>query len=262
MAVPWRKFFCFGLMLACLGIGGQAQAGEIPSNEKFKAIYKQVKPHLEALLEHRGAHPGDPVFIRIFKKEKELEVWVRPQGMQKYVLLKTWPVCHFSKTFNNLSERTTRKLLRLDGWGPKLREGDWRAPEGFYRVTGEQMNPDSKRHLSFNLGYPNAYDQAHGRTGSFLMVHGGCSSVGCYAITDKGVEEVYSLVYAALKAGEPAVSVHIFPFRMTLKNMEDYRHPRWTPFGENLREGYKMFEATHIPPQTGVRDGRYVFYNR
>ena len=114
--------------------------------------------------------------------------------------------------------------------GPKEQEGDLQSPEGFYVVTLEQMNPDSHYHLAFDLGYPNAYDQAYGRTGSALMIHGNCVSAGCYAMTDTDIEESYTLADAALRNGQPFFAVHIFPFRMSQQHLRHVRHSRWLPF--------------------------------
>ena len=143
-----------------------------------------------------GASAGAPVFIRIFKREFELEVWLRKGD--RFHLFATHPVCRWS-----------------GGLGPKLVEGDGQSPEGFYTVDRGAMNPASRWHRSFNLGFPNVLDRAHGRTGSLLMVHGGCSSVGCFAMTDPGVDEIWRLVQAAHRAGQRLVHVHVFPFRMT-----------------------------------------------
>ena len=140
------------------------------------------------------------------------------------------------------------------------REGaSLRGPEGFYFVTPGRLNPFSKFHLSFNLGYPNAYDRAHGRTGGALMVHGDCVSIGCYAMTDAGIEEIYALADAAFREGQPFFRVHVFPFRMTDENMARHEKSRWKDFWENLKEGYDFFERSGRPPNVEVRGGRYVF---
>ncbi|AKF26003.1 hypothetical protein YH65_07525 [Sulfurovum lithotrophicum] len=196
---------------------------------------------LEEALVLAGAKSGDPVFIRIFKREAILDVWIKEDGAYRF--LKAYKVCAYSG--------------RL---GPKLKEGDRQAPEGFYSVTRSSLNPNSKFHLSFNLGYPNAYDRAYGRTGSYLMVHGNCVSIGCYAMTDEKIEEIYSLVEEALKKGQKKVQVHIYPFRMTKENMSAYSHYRWYSFWENLKEGYDYFEAEHLPPHIGVKNKRYSIY--
>jgi len=194
---------------------------------------------LEESLLAAGAKVGDPVFIRIFKQESLLEVWIKSDNI--YHFLKAYKICAYSG-----------KL------GPKRKEGDRQAPEGFYRVGRGSLNPHSKFHLSFNLGYPNAYDRAHGRTGSYLMVHGNCVSIGCYAMTDAKIEEIYSLVEKALKKGQRAVQVHIYPFRMTEENMAAYSHYRWYDFWENLKEGYDYFEAERLPPKITVKHKQYV----
>ncbi len=184
---------------------------------------------------------GQPVFIRIFKQERVLEVWMddADDGFRPF---KSYEICRFSGEP-----------------GPKLAEGDMQAPEGFYRVGARQLNPASRHHLAFNLGFPNVYDRQLGRTGSALMVHGGCSSTGCYAITDEGVDEVYALVDAALAAGQAAVDVHIFPFRLTAAALAAVEGHRWAPFWANLKEGFDRFEQEGIPPRVGACDGRYVF---
>ena len=131
---------------------------------------------------------GSPLYIRIFKLEAEMEVWMQePSGV--YQLFRTYPICNWSGDV-----------------GPKLKEGDRQAPEGFYVVSARQMNPNSKYYLSFNIGYPNAYDRAHGYTGSYLMVHGGCRSQGCYAITDDAIQEFYILARDAFARGQTRVS--------------------------------------------------------
>lgn len=200
------------------------------------SVLAKVRP----LLTRVSAQAGAPVFIRIFKRSRELELWARSDSA--YKLVKTYPICAFSGHL-----------------GPKLKEGDLQAPEGFYRVVRRALNPNSRFHLSFDLGYPNAYDRAHGRTGSYLMVHGNCVSIGCYAMTDKGIEEIYTLVKAALENGQLAVPVHIFPFRMTDANLARAARSRWIGFWRALKTGYDLFERTRQPPLVSIRNKAYVF---
>jgi len=188
----------------------------------------------------QGAKLGVPVFLRIFKLESELEIWVEKDG--RFVRFATYPICLWSG--------------RL---GPKLKEGDRQAPEGFYTVAAEQLNPNSRMHRSFSLGFPNVFDQAHGRTGSFLMVHGGCASIGCYAVTDPVVDEIWRLVTAALDQGQARFPVHVFPFRMTDRNVRLHRGGRWEGFWADLKKGYDRFETSRVPPMVSVCKGRYVF---
>jgi murein L,D-transpeptidase YafK len=195
---------------------------------------------LDERLAARGMSLGAPVYIRIFKLESQLELWVEKDG--RFELFATYPICLWSG--------------RL---GPKLKEGDLQAPEGFYTVAKEQLNPNSRWHRSFNLGYPNLFDRSKGRTGSLLMVHGGCSSIGCYAMTDPVVDEIWRFVTAALDKGEARVPLHVFPFRMTERNVRIRKGERWSGFWADLKEGYDMFEAHHVPPVISVCDGRYAF---
>jgi murein L,D-transpeptidase YafK len=191
-------------------------------------------------LSANGFAMGQAVFIRIFKEEAELELWLKRAG--GFALFKTYQICNYSGDL-----------------GPKLREGDRQSPEGFYHVGKTALNPNSSYHLSFNLGFPNAYDRGRNRTGSYLMVHGDCRSIGCYAMTDAGIEEIYGLGEAALNAGQPFFRVHAFPFRMTDARMGQAAEDRWFPFWQNLKQGYDAFEAEHMPPNVTVHEGDYIF---
>ncbi len=182
-----------------------------------------------------------PILMRVFKKESELEVWkLNRDG--RYVHLKTFPICRWSGQL-----------------GPKLRVGDRQAPEGFYSVAPRHMNPNSAYHLSFDTGFPNAYDRARGATGSALMVHGTCSSMGCYAMTDPQVSEIFALAREAFAAGQPAFQFQAYPFRMTPQNMARHRTDPHIAFWRMLKEGYDRFEATGEEPAVSVAGGRYVF---
>jgi len=216
----------------------ETHAAKKQAEEEAKVIAPQLS--VPERLSELGAQVGDPVFIRIFKYTAELEVWIKAKD--HYELLHTYEVC------------------RQSGYlGPKLKEGDGQGPEGFYYVTKGRLNPNSKFHLAFNIGYPNAYDRAHKRTGSALMVHGDCVSVGCFAMTDKKIEEIYELVEKALENGQRIVRVHIFPFRMTKRKMDYYRYSKWYSFWSNLKEGYDYFEEKKIPPNVGVKNLQYSF---
>jgi len=194
-----------------------------------------------ALMSEKGMSKDQPILIRSYKKESELEVWKRKADGQ-YALLKTYPMCRWSGQL-----------------GPKKREGDRMAPEGFYAITPQQMNPNSAYYVSFNMGYPNAYDRSLGRTGAHLMVHGACSSAGCYSMTDDQIGEIYALVREAQNAGQRAVQMQAFPFRMTAKNLAQHRLDPNIAFWKNLKEGSDYFEVTHDEPAVSVAGGRYVF---
>jgi murein L,D-transpeptidase YafK len=182
-----------------------------------------------------------PVLIRIYKEESTLEVWKQDRS-GKFALLNSYPICKFSGTL-----------------GPKLMQGDHQAPEGFYDITPGQMNPNSSEYLAFNTGFPNTFDRSLGRTGSFLMVHGGCRSVGCYAMTDYAMEEIYGLVDEAFKGGQERVQLQAFPFRMTAQNLASHAGDPNMPFWEMLKAGNDAFLATERPPRVAVCDRRYVF---
>jgi len=214
---------------------------ELPGSVDSVAAYHRSSARLENMLDSRSMELGAPIFIRIFKRSSELEVWLRKQG-SRFELFKSYIICRYSGDL-----------------GPKLKVGDKQAPEGFYTVTSGQMNPWSKNHLSFNLGYPNDYDRTHDRSGSALMVHGGCSSIGCYAMTDYYMDEIYTLADAALARGQMEFGVHIFPFRLTPSNLTLYRSSRWYSFWTNLKQGYDLFEQYRLPPKVEVIDKRYVF---
>ncbi len=218
----------------------QAEERHIPTSKTSQEAYRRVAPRLILEMQNMNIRLGDPVFIRIFKKEKQLEIWTR-KGLT-YKLFKTYTICDHSGTL-----------------GPKIKEGDRQSPEGFYTVGPRQLNPYSKYHLSFNLGFPNEFDRSHNRTGSVLMVHGRCSSIGCFAMTDFRMEEIYAIVESAMISGQLQVPVHIFPFRMTWKNMAIHQDSRWIKFWENLKQGYDYFEGHRSPPLVVVQDKHYHF---
>lgn len=192
-------------------------------------------------MSRKGMTKASPIVVRIFKEESELEIWKRDRT-GKYALLKTWPMCRWSG-----------KL------GPKTRTGDRQAPEGFYHVSANMLNPTSKYYLSFNLGYPNKLEEALGYSGEALMVHGACSSSGCYALTDEGVAEIYAVVREALKGGQGHFQVQAFPFRMTAQKMARYRGDANYAFWTDLKKGYDIFEVTRRQPKVSYCGGRYMF---
>jgi murein L,D-transpeptidase YafK len=199
------------------------------------------RQQLNADLAAAGFVLGDDAHVRIFKREHLLELWMR-RGDGRFALFRSYPICKYSGEL-----------------GPKLAEGDRQAPEGFYRVARAQLNPHSRHHLAFNLGYPNAFDRELGRTGSFLMVHGGCTSIGCYAMTDAQIDEIYAVVEAALGNGQREIDVAIFPFRMTETALQAEAGNPWSPFWRNLKQGFDLFERDGAPPKVSACNGSYVF---
>lgn len=216
-----------------------AHAEAPPSSARSRAAYSAQAPVLKTALAEQGLALGSAVFLQITKEPAQLTAYVQDKD-GRFQPFRTWPVCAVSGEL-----------------GPKMREGDRQAPEGFYKVRPKQMNPSSSYHLSFNLGYPNAFDRAKGRTGSFLMVHGSCVSIGCFAMTDPVIEEVWTLMQAAFEGGQRAVDVHIFPFPMTEANLLAHETSAHAGFWQTLKPGWDRFAETGKVPAIDVRGGAY-----
>ncbi len=202
---------------------------------------KPLSPELVSLIEQKGMTKQSPILIRIFKEEAEVEVW-KQTTTGDFELLKTYPICRWSGEL-----------------GPKIREGDRQAPEGFYAITPGLMNPRSNYYLAFNLGYPNAYDRALGRSGALLMVHGDCSSRGCYAMTDEQIGEIFALARDSFEAGQQSFQVQAYPFRMTPENLAKHRNSPHLAFWKMLKEGNDHFLLTKQEPKVDVCGKKYVF---
>ena len=236
IAPTLAKVCFFALVVA--GLGGCSSAVFEPKTAvKTGTVRTATLNQMKTLNMDRAA----PILIRIYKQESTLEVWKQDRS-GKFALLNSYPICNFSGSL-----------------GPKLTEGDHQAPEGFYDITPDQMNPNSHEYLAFNTGFPNTFDRSLGRTGSFLMVHGGCRSVGCYAMTDYAMEEIYGLVGEAFKGGQEKVQLQAFPFRMTAQNLAGHAGDPNMPFWEMLKAGNDAFLATERPPRVAVCDRQYVF---
>ncbi|WP_338561429.1 peptidoglycan meso-diaminopimelic acid protein amidase [Erwinia sp. E_sp_B04_7] len=185
---------------------------------------------------------GTPVYIQIFKEERTLELYGKIGN--DYRLLDSYRICNFS-----------------GGLGPKRRQGDFKSPEGFYSVGLSQLKPDSRFYRAINVGFPNEYDRQQGYEGKYLMIHGSCVSIGCYAMTDTYIEEIYHYVEAALRNGQSRVEVSIYPFRMTDSNLQRHRNSVYYSFWQQLQPGYAQFVQNRLPPSVIVNDGHYVLNN-
>src|SRR5450755_2602443 len=233
--------------LRVLAMSAALAAGLVLSGCNGESILvgeKATRPIPERLLaeiESKNMDKGSPMLVRLFKQEAELEVW-KQDRTGRFALLKIYPICRWSGDL-----------------GPKVKEGDRQAPEGFYTITPGQMNPNSNYYLAFNTGYPNAFDRAWNRTGSELMVHGDCSSRGCYAMTDEQIQEIYALARESFFGGQNAFQLEAFPFRMTALNMAKHRDNPNFAFWKMLKEGSDNFEATKQEPKVAVCEKRYVF---
>ena len=238
---PWTKVSSRIRMVALAATAALALAACNQTDEVARKANKPLTPEMVSLIAQKDMSPASPMLVRIFKQEAELEVWkVTSNG--SYALLKTYPICRWSGEL-----------------GPKVRMGDRQAPEGFYTITPGQMNPNSNYYLSFNLGFPNAFDRSYGRTGEFLMVHGDCSSAGCYAMTDEQISEIFSLARESFAGGQRAFQVQAYPFRMTPKNLARHRNNPNMAFWRNLKQGYDHFEVTKQEPKVNVCGRAYVF---
>ena len=213
-------------------------ARQYRSSEASKSAWIHQSRWLRTRLAERGLAIGSPIHIRIFKQTRELELHVR--GRDGFVLYRNYPICAISGTL-----------------GPKRFEGDLQAPEGFYTVRPEQLHPTSDFHLAFNLGFPNRFDRSLGRTGSNIMIHGGCASRGCFAMSDYYMEQIYVLAEAALRNGQPAIGVEIYPFRMSTANLRAHAGSRWHDFWQSLKPAYDHFVATSIPAAVESEPGGY-----
>ncbi|MET0258418.1 MAG: murein L,D-transpeptidase family protein [Methylobacterium sp.] len=234
-----RPFAAAGLVALALSLGACQDSGMLGgvSTRSLTPVPAQTV----ALMQTKGMGQTDPILIRAYKKEAEMEVWKRNSSGQ-YALLKTFPICRWSGQL-----------------GPKTKQGDRQAPEGFYTITPGQMNPNSSYYLSFDVGYPNAIDRAKGSTGNYIMVHGTCSSAGCFAMTDASMAEVYAIARDAFQGGQRGFQFQSYPFRMTATNMARFRNDPNAPFWRNLKEGSDYFEALKEEPRVAACGTKYAF---
>ncbi len=235
--MKWIASYLVGVAILAFAAVSIAGCSTVTYQVRTGVVHTPTLQQMENYNMDRAA----PVLIRIYKEERTLEVW-KQDRTGKFTLLQSYPICKFSG-----------KL------GPKVVQGDYQAPEGFYDITPAQMNPQSSEYLSFNIGFPNAFDRSLGRTGSFLMVHGGCRSVGCYAMTDYQMEEIYGLIEEAFRGGQDRVQLQAFPFQMTAENLIRHAEDPHAPFWEMLKTGSDAFSAAGVPPKVAVCNQRYVF---
>jgi murein L,D-transpeptidase YafK len=233
-----RTLLASAALSAAIMLSGCNTDGVLPMSEKAA---RPLPAKLVSQIESKNMDKESPILVRLFKEESELEIWKQDRTGQ-FALLKTYPICRWSGEL-----------------GPKIKEGDRQAPEGFYNITPGLMNPNSAYYLSFDLGYPNAYDRSWGRTGAQLMVHGDCSSRGCYSMTDEQISEIYALGRDAFFGGQKSFQVQAYPFRMTGQNMAKHRNSPHLAFWKMLKKGSDHFEVTRAEPRVNVCEKRYVF---
>ena len=233
-----RTLLASAALVAAISLAGCNTDGTLPMSGKAMA---PLSARMVSDIESKNMDKESPILVRVFKQESEFEIWKQDRS-GRFALLKTYPICRWSGEL-----------------GPKIKEGDRQAPEGFYTITPGQMNPNSQFYLSFDLGYPNAFDRAHGRTGAHLMVHGDCSSRGCYSMTDEQITEIYALGREAFFGGQRAFQVQAYPFRMTPENLAKHRNSPHMAFWKMLKRGNDHFETTKLEPKVNVCEKRYVF---
>lgn len=242
-----RRNFCTALSMLLITACAPEQkpksiVKKTPRMEYFDLpISTAAQENLARQMIKDGFFLGAKSYLRIFKEEKTLEIWtVQENG--KYGLFRRLPICTFSGTL-----------------GPKYREGDKQAPEGFYEIHRRQLNPNSQYHLAMNIGYPNQFDRAHGYTGGKIMIHGDCVSSGCYAMDDLQIEMIYAIVSSSLQRGQVFVPVHIFPFRMDAMTMRNrVAASPYADFWQQLQPAYDYFERIKVPPRIEISGNRYV----
>jgi murein L,D-transpeptidase YafK len=234
-----KRLFAFSLIASASGVlAGCEESTFSPVTSRSLA---PLPPRTQAAMEAIGSSKNAPVLIRTYKKEAELEIW-KMKADGHYAYLKSFPMCRWSGQL-----------------GPKVREGDRQVPEGFYAITPSRMNPNSAYYLSFDVGYPNAYDRAMGHTGGSIMVHGVCSSAGCFSMTDAQIAEIYAIAREAFAGGQHAIQMQSYPFRMTAENLAKYRLDKNIGFWNQLKEGSDNFEVTKQDVVAGVCNKHYVF---
>ena len=240
----WRTPVTPRALVTCATLAGALALAGCYGDEGYQLptrAMKELSPEMLTLLQQKNMPKDSPILIRLFKEESELEVW-KEDTTGAYQLLKVYPICRWSGEL-----------------GPKKVEGDRQAPEGFYSITPGLMNPNSNYFLAINIGFPNAYDKANGYSGGFVMIHGDCSSRGCYAMTDEQIGEIYSLAREAFLGGQKEFQIQSYPFRLTPANLARHRTNPNMPFWMMLKEGNDHFEVTHQEPKVDVCDRHYVF---
>ncbi len=213
---------------------------DLPDSKLASDVRETVWPRLQKELADKGLKADAAIYLRIFKDEHLLEIWVKAD--RQYRLFKTYDICFFS-----------------GGLGTKTRSGDGKSPEGFYTIGPGQLNPVSNYYLAMNVGYPNKLEQLKHYTGDAIMVHGHCASIGCYAMTNPLIEEIYTMAYKAFENGQEKIDLDIFPFRMDSAHFAKYARYPYQSFWKTMKPGYDLFEKHHVPPVAGIRGREYAF---
>ena len=227
----------------------ESQPPDYLAGAKVRQAVKNREAVVRAMVKERGLpYPPRRLFLRAFKRDMELEVWAQGKKDAPYTLLKTYDICAAAGEL-----------------GPKRRAGDHQVPEGYYRVSA--INRYTRFHLGLTVSYPNASDRILGRKGALggeIMIHGDCASLGCLAMTDPGIEEIYLLAARTYLGGGRHIPLHIFPTRLTLEGFSwlisaHPDRPALHRFWRGLQPGYQHFEEHRKPPRVRVdKKGRYL----
>ncbi|MGL4489656.1 MAG: L,D-transpeptidase family protein [Rhizobiaceae bacterium] len=231
----------FSRLLLLIGLLTLASCQGSSIDDLTPKAERELPAKMLTKIKAKGMSKNSAIMLRLFKDEHVVEVW-KQKTNGRFDMIANYNICAWSGTL-----------------GPKFKEGDRQAPEGYYPIKPAQLNPSSKFHLALNTGYPNKFDQAHGRTGSHLMIHGACSSSGCYSITDDNVQEIFAFARDAFEGGQTEIMLEALPFRMTPEKMALYAKHKDHAFWQMLKEGYDYFELTKTPPKVDFCEKKYVF---
>jgi murein L,D-transpeptidase YafK len=231
-----HKLFITLFLLFVIGTKPSA----LPDSKRASDVRNVIWPGLQKELNDKSFDKNYRVYLRIIKQNELFEIWLKKGP--RYELFKRYNICYYS-----------------GGLGTKTRSGDNKSPEGFYSITPKQLNPVSNYHLAVNIGYPNKLETLKGYTGNAIMIHGSCASIGCYAMTNPGIEEIYTLIYKAFESGQTEISLAIFPFRMDKDHLKEATTSPYYNLWKNMQPGYEIFEKNHVPPVVGVDQQRYTF---
>ena len=243
------------LILIATGVFGQNSADSFIDFQKSLPRPSEAMLHKEDTLRRQFAAkglkwPASNIYIRSFKYDSQLEVWVKNERKEAFKLFKTYKVCALAGSL-----------------GPKRLEGDYQVPEGFYYIN--EFNPKSNYHLSLGLNYPNASDRLlsdSARPGGDIYIHGSCVTVGCIPVMNDQIEELYILAAHAKDKGQEFIPVHIYPIRYSNKKSVAFlagltkSDASLKAFAETLETVYDHFEITRqLPVVMTNGNGHYVF---
>ncbi len=244
------QFLFFVLIMAELSFSQNSYLGNNKSEYKLAENLSKAEDSVIKEFKKKNINwPPTSVYIRSFKYDRQLELWVKDDSLNKFKFFKSYKIC-----------------MQSGSMGPKRMEGDYQVPEGFYHIN--EFNPNSNYHLSLGINYPNTSDRILSdslRPGSAIYIHGNCVSTGCIAISDEPIEELYVIASAAKISGQEFIPVHIFPVKYNNRNSLDYLNTTikenvyLQKFNKNIREVFDYFEINKQLPIILVnKRGEYV----